>query len=119
MESMLAKASRIYSDCSPLSLKLRAMTANMEEQLRTQRIQANYLTHLAARTFPKGLHCLSLKLTADYFALQPEQRRFSKKHKLKRRDLYHYAVFSDNLLACTVVVNSTVSSSKVRILWLC
>lgn len=56
-------------------------------------------------------HCLSMRLTADYFSLHPEKRELPNQDKLHDLDLYHYAVFSDNVLACAVVVNSTISSS--------
>ncbi|XP_077245541.1 putative galacturonosyltransferase 6 isoform X2 [Tasmannia lanceolata] len=111
MEATLVKASRVYSNCSPMATKLRAMTLNTEDQVRAHKNQANYLIQLATRTFPKGLHCLSMRLTADYFALKHEEREFPNRQKLHQLDLYHFAVFSDNILACAVVVNSTVSSS--------
>ncbi|KAF8388173.1 hypothetical protein HHK36_026839 [Tetracentron sinense] len=111
MEASLSKASRIYTDCSAMATKLRAMTYNAEEQVRTQKNQVAYLAQLASRTTPKGLHCLSMRLTADYFALQPEERELPNQHKLRDPDLYHHAVFSDNVLACAVVVNSTISVS--------
>ncbi|XP_039119641.1 probable galacturonosyltransferase 6 isoform X2 [Dioscorea cayenensis subsp. rotundata] len=84
MEVSLSKASKAYPDCSAMASKLRAMTYNTEEQLWAQKGQVSYLTQLAARTFPKGLHCLSMKLTSEYFSLQFEE----------------------------LVVNSTVSTSK-------
>ncbi|XP_043693998.1 probable galacturonosyltransferase 6 isoform X2 [Telopea speciosissima] len=111
METSLSKASRIYTDCCAMETKLRAMTYNAEEQLEAHKDQAAYLVKLAARTTPKGLHCLSMQLTSDYFALQPEERELPNRHKLHDPDLYHFSVFSDNVLACTVVVNSTISSS--------
>ncbi|KAM1591860.1 hypothetical protein FF1_035763 [Malus domestica] len=66
---------------------------------------------LASSTTPKGLHCLSMQLTAEYFALAPKDRQFPNQQKLHDSKLYHYAVFSDNVLGCTVVVNSTVSTA--------
>ncbi|XP_077248067.1 putative galacturonosyltransferase 6 isoform X2 [Tasmannia lanceolata] len=111
MEATLVKASRVYSDCSAMAKKLRAMTVNTEEQVRAQKNQADYLIQLATRTFPKGLHCLSMRLTAGYFALEPKEREFPNSDKLQQLDLYHFAIFSDNILACAVVINSTVSSS--------
>ncbi|KAH0706994.1 hypothetical protein KY289_012070 [Solanum tuberosum] len=112
MDGALLKASRIYPDCSAMVNTLRAMTYNAEEQLRSQRDQTSFLVQLAARTTPKGLHCLSMRLTTEYFALQPEEREFPNQHKLQDPDLYHFAVFSDNVLACSVVVNTTVSTAK-------
>lgn len=112
MEVSLSKASRAYPDCSAMASKLRAMTYNTEEQLRAQKGQVSYLTQLAARTFPKGLHCLSMKLTSEYFSLQSEEREFPRRQNAQNLDLNHYVIFSDNILACAVVVNSTVSTSK-------
>lgn len=115
MEIVLSKASRVYADCSEMATKLRAMTYKSEEEVLAQRKQATYLTQLAARTLPKGLHCLSMQLTADYFSLQPQERELPNKQRLQQKYLYyHYAVFSNNILACAVVVNSTISTSRVR-----
>ncbi|XVE77869.1 hypothetical protein DITRI_Ditri13aG0098000 [Diplodiscus trichospermus] len=112
MEVSLAKASHVFPDCSAMATKLRAMAYNAEEQVRTQKNQESYLVQLAGRTTPKGLHCLSMQLTAEYFFLQPEERQFPNEQKLHDPDLYHFAVFSDNVLACAVVVKSTIASAK-------
>ncbi|KAK8958824.1 putative galacturonosyltransferase 6 [Platanthera guangdongensis] len=111
MEDTLYKAKKAYPDCSAMASKLRAMSYNTEEQLKAQINQVSYLTQLASRTFPKGLHCLSMQLTTEYFALSPEKRMLPNSHKYQTSDLYHYAVFSDNILACAVVVNSTIANS--------
>lgn len=113
METSLLKASRIYPDCAAMVKKLRAMTYNAEEQVRNQRSQEVFLKGLGARTIPKGLHCLSMRLTADYFALSAKERELPNQHKLRYPDHYHFAIFSDNVLACSVVVNSTVSLARV------
>lgn len=117
MEATLTKASRVYSDCPAMVTKLHAMTYNSEEQARAQKSQVGFLLQLAGRTTSKGLHCLSMRLTADYFALQPEEWQFPNQQKLHDPDLYHFAVFSDNVLACAVVVNSTISTSRVSCLF--
>ncbi|KAL6516140.1 hypothetical protein OROGR_019445 [Orobanche gracilis] len=112
MEATLLKASRIYPDCAAMVKKLLAMTHNAEVQVRSQRNQETFLRGLGGRTIPKGLHCLSMRLTAEYFTLGPEEREFSDKHKLQNPRLYHFAIFSDNVLACSVVVNSTISTAS-------
>ncbi|CAA0828048.1 Probable galacturonosyltransferase 6 [Striga hermonthica] len=112
MEATLLKASRIYPDCTAMIKKLRAMTHNAEEQVRSQRNQETFLRRLGGRTISKGLHCLSMRLTAEYFSLDSKAREFRHKNKLKNPYLYHFAVFSDNILACSVVVNSTVSNAR-------
>ncbi|CAL1383167.1 unnamed protein product [Linum trigynum] len=112
MEFTLFKANRVYKDCTAIAKKLRAMTYNAEEQVRAHKNEATYLLGLAARTTPKGYHCLSLRLTAEYFALSPDERQFPNQQKVHDPNLHHYAVFSDNILASAVVVNSTVSSAQ-------
>ncbi|KAL2992102.1 hypothetical protein AAZX31_10G031100 [Glycine max] len=112
MEASLSKVYRAFPDCSAVGAKLHKMLRQAEEQVRSQRHQATYLVHLAARTAPKGLHCLSMRLTAEYFALRPEERKLPNENKIYHPDLYHYAVFSDNVLACAAVVNSTISTAK-------
>ncbi|KAG5515015.1 hypothetical protein RHGRI_036151 [Rhododendron griersonianum] len=112
MEATLSKASRVYTDCPAMATKLRAMTHNTEERARTLKNQVAFLLQLAGRTTPKGLHCLSMQLTAEYFALQPKEQEYPNQQKMLDPDLYHFAVFSDNVLACAVVVNSTISTSR-------
>ncbi|CAH1447333.1 unnamed protein product [Lactuca virosa] len=115
MEVSLQKAGRIYPDCCGMVKKLRAMTNNAEEMVRVQKEQETFLIQLAGRTTPKGLHCLSMRLTAEYFALKPEERELPSNPDVlvhDSTDLYHFAVFSDNVLASAVVVASTISTAK-------
>ncbi|KAK1437305.1 hypothetical protein QVD17_03095 [Tagetes erecta] len=112
MENSLQKAARIYPDYSSMVKKLRAMTDNAEELVRVQKEQESFLLQLAGRTTPKGLHCLSMRLTAEYFALNPEEGKLPSNPDVHDSNLYHFVVFSDNVLACSVVVDSTVSTAK-------
>ncbi|KAI7727512.1 hypothetical protein M8C21_003816 [Ambrosia artemisiifolia] len=112
MENSLQKSARIYPDCCSMVKKLRAMADNAEELVRVQKEQESFLVQLAGRTTPKGLHCLSMRLTAEYFALNPEERKLPSNPDVHDSNLYHFVVFSDNVLACSVVVDSTVSSAK-------
>ncbi|KFK42993.1 hypothetical protein AALP_AA1G065600 [Arabis alpina] len=112
LDAALYKASRVFNNCPAIATKLRAMNYNSEELVQAQKNQASYLLHLAARTTPKGLHCLSMRLTSEYFALDPEKRQMPNQQNYNDPNLHHYVVFSDNILASAVVVNSTISSSK-------
>ncbi|KAL9451964.1 hypothetical protein AB3S75_007882 [Citrus x aurantiifolia] len=112
MEQSLAKGKQIQDDCAAVVKKLRAMLHSTEEQLRVHKKQTLFLTQLTAKTLPKGLHCLPLRLTTEYYTLNSSQRHFPNQEKLEDPRLFHYALFSDNVLAAAVVVNSTVTHAK-------
>ncbi|KAL0306044.1 UNVERIFIED_CONTAM: putative galacturonosyltransferase 4 [Sesamum radiatum] len=114
MEQTLSRGKQIQDDCATVVKKLRAMLHSTEEQLRVHKKQTLFLTHLTANTMPKGLHCLPLRLSTDYFRLNKSQRHFVNEEKLDDPKLYHYALFSDNVLAAAVVVNSTITHAKVK-----
>lgn len=112
MEQSLAKGKQIQDDCSAIVRKLRAMLHSTEEQLRVHKKQTLFLTQLTAKTLPKGLHCLPLRLTSEYYTLNSTQQHFPNQEKLEDPRLFHYALFSDNVLAAAVVVNSTITHAK-------
>ncbi|XP_011074569.1 polygalacturonate 4-alpha-galacturonosyltransferase [Sesamum indicum] len=112
MDLVLSKArERLYS-CKLVTEKLRAMLQSADEQVRTLKKQSTFLSQLAAKTIPNGLHCLSMRLTIDYYLLPPKSRKFPRSENLENPNLYHYALFSDNVLAASVVVNSTIMNAK-------
>lgn len=113
MEQTLARGQQIQDNCSAVVKKLRAILHSTEEQLRVNKKQTLFLTQLAAKTLPKGLHCLPLRLSNEYYALSQSQQQFPHQDKLEDPKLYHYALFSDNILAAAVVVNSTMTHAQV------
>ncbi|CAI8615880.1 unnamed protein product [Vicia faba] len=112
IEQSLMKARQIQDDCATSVKKLRAMLHSSEDQLRVHKKQTLFLTQLTAKTLPKGLHCLPLRLTTEYYNLNSSQQQFPNQEKLEDPGLYHYAIFSDNILATAVVVNSTAAHAK-------
>ncbi|CAI0457647.1 unnamed protein product [Linum tenue] len=112
MEQSLTKGKQIQDDCAMWVKKLRAMLHSTEEQLRVHKKQTMFLTQLTAKTLPKGLHCLPLRLTTEYYLLNTSQQQFPNLEKLEDPLLYHYALFSDNVLAAAVVLNSTITHAK-------
>ncbi|RDX91370.1 Polygalacturonate 4-alpha-galacturonosyltransferase [Mucuna pruriens] len=113
MGQVLSKARGLLYDCKLVTGKLRAMLQTADEQVRSLKKQSTFLSQLAAKTIPNGIHCLSMRLTIDYYLLPPEKRNFPRSENLENPSLYHYALFSDNVLAASVVVNSTITNAKV------
>ncbi|KAG2723313.1 hypothetical protein I3843_02G142400 [Carya illinoinensis] len=112
MGQVLSKAREQLYDCNLVTGKLRAMLQSADEHVRSLKKQSTFLSQLAAKTIPNAIHCLSMRLTIEYYLLPPEKRKFPRRENLENPNLYHYALFSDNVLAASVVVNSTVTNAK-------
>ncbi|KAF5204824.1 Hexosyltransferase [Thalictrum thalictroides] len=111
MGHALSLAKDALYDCFVVARKLRAMIQSAEGNINAMKKKSAFLIQLAAKTLPKPLHCLSLQLANDYF-LQDYGSERQNTDKLEDPSLYHYAIFSDNALATSVVVNSTVLHAK-------
>ncbi|KAK3132840.1 hypothetical protein QOZ80_6AG0528440 [Eleusine coracana subsp. coracana] len=112
MGQILSKAREEVYDCRAITQRLRAMLQSADEQVRSLKKQSTFLSQLAAKTIPNSIHCLSMRLTIDYYLLPLEKRKFPRSENLENPNLYHYALFSDNVLAASVVVNSTIMNAK-------
>ncbi|XP_062176723.1 probable galacturonosyltransferase 3 isoform X2 [Alnus glutinosa] len=102
---------RLY-DCAIVARKFRAMLQSTEENVNLLKEKNAFSIQLAAKTVPKPLHCLPLHLATDYYLQGYHKKQDLDKEKLEDPSLYHYAIFSDNVLATSVVVNSTVLHTK-------
>ncbi|XP_066376624.1 probable galacturonosyltransferase 3 isoform X1 [Miscanthus floridulus] len=121
MGHVLSSARDVLYSSGEVSRKLRVMLQSTELNIDAVKKQNSFLVQHAAKTVPMPLHCLHMQLTTDYYfrddvtkehfdddALKAEQY----KEKLEDRSLYHYAIFSDNVLAAAVVVRSTVTNAN-------
>ncbi|KAJ7298347.1 hypothetical protein O6H91_22G067500 [Diphasiastrum complanatum] len=108
MEYIMAKADDQLYDCTEMVEKMKLLLHMEEETSRSLRKESLFLSQLAAKTIPKGLHCLSMRLTVEYYLLASHEHKLPNQGNLEDPTLYHYALFSDNVLAAGVVVNSTV-----------
>ncbi|XP_042506021.1 polygalacturonate 4-alpha-galacturonosyltransferase-like [Macadamia integrifolia] len=112
MGQVLSKAREQLYDCKLVTQKLRVMLQSADEQVRRFKKQSTFLSQLAAKTVLNGINCLSMRLTISYYLLPPEKKKFPRSENLENPNLYHYALFSDNVLAASVVVNSTIMNAK-------
>lgn len=112
MGHILAVAKDKLYDCLEIARKFRAMLQSTEDNVNEHKKKSAFLIQLAAKTVPKPLHCLPLELASDYFLLGYQYKEDPNKEKLENPSLYHYAIFSDNVLATSVVVHSTILHAK-------
>lgn len=112
MGNALSEARDMLLDTDVVARKLRTMIQSVDESINAVKKQNTFLVQHAAKTVPKPLHCLPLQLSTDYFLHNYTSKELADKNKLEDPSLYHYAIFSDNVLATSVVVNSTVIHAK-------
>ncbi|XP_071921955.1 probable galacturonosyltransferase 3 isoform X1 [Coffea arabica] len=112
MGHILSTAKDQLYDCITIARKLRAMLQSAEGSLNGKKKKSAFLIQLAAKTVTRPMHCIPLLLTTDYYLHGYQDKDFPDKEKLEDPSLYHYAIFSDNVLATSVVVNSTVLHAK-------
>lgn len=67
---------------------------------------------IAAKSTPKSLHCLAMRLMGERIASPEKYRDEKPKPEFEDPSLYHYAIFSDNVIAVSVVVNSAVKNAE-------
>ncbi|XP_060180264.1 galacturonosyltransferase 8-like [Lycium barbarum] len=94
--------------------KLKDTIFAVNEQLTKAKKQGAFSSLIAAKSIPKSVHCLAMKLMEERIACPEKYVDDGKPTPSEFEDpkLYHYAIFSDNVLAASVVVNSAVKNSK-------
>ncbi|KAK9154636.1 hypothetical protein Sjap_002116 [Stephania japonica] len=111
MKAVIAKAKSFPVECQNVDKKLRQLLDLTEDEAHFHMKQSAFLYQIAVETMPKSLHCLSMRLTVEYFRSQSSDIEGSSE-KSADPDLHHFVIFSKNVLASSVVINSTVMHSK-------
>lgn len=112
MDRTIAAAKSCATECTNVEKKLRQLLDITEDEALFHARQSAYLYRLGVQTLPKSLHCLSMRLTVDYFNLSADVDHSDTK-KFENA-FQHYVIFSSNLLASSMTINSTVINSEVR-----
>lgn len=116
MALLLYQAQQLHYDSATMIMRLKAKIQGLEEQMNTVSEKSSKYGQIAAEEVPKSMYCLGVRLTTEWFKNLNLQRKSKEKRqtalKLRENNLFHFCVFSDNILATSVVVNSTSLNSK-------
>ncbi|KAF8409351.1 hypothetical protein HHK36_005426 [Tetracentron sinense] len=116
MALLLYQAQQLRYDSATIIMRLKAKIQTLEEHASSVNEKSSKYGQIAAEEVPKSLYCLGVRLTVEWFKNSISQGKLMKKkwiaETLKDNNLYHFCVFSDNILATSVVVNSTASHSN-------
>lgn len=85
-----------------------------EKEIRESKLAELMNKHFAASSIPKGIHCLSLRLTDEYSSNVHARNQLPPPELLpllSDNTYHHFLLSTDNILAASVVVNSAVQSS--------
>lgn len=115
MSSLIYKAQDSHYDISTSIVTLKKHVQALEERANAATVQSTAFGQVVAESIPKSLHCLNIKLTVEYLQRSEIQKlslELQNSPRLVDNNLYHFCIFSDNLVATSAVVNSTVSNAE-------
>ncbi|GFP87887.1 probable galacturonosyltransferase 15 [Phtheirospermum japonicum] len=101
-------------DIKAFAFKAKAMIARMEHMVKEAKWHESLYWHLAAHAVPKSLHCLSLNLAEEYAINALARSRLPPPQYVRRLtdpSFRHVVLLSDNILAVSVVISSTIETS--------
>ncbi|KAF6999336.1 hypothetical protein CFC21_015380 [Triticum aestivum] len=112
MEHTIAKAKSCTVECHNVVRKLRQILDMTDDEAHFHMKQSAFLYNLGSQTLPKTHHCFSMRLTLEYFKSPSLDSDVYPARKFNTPNHRHYVILSKNVLAASVVINSTVINSK-------
>ncbi|GMN54888.1 hypothetical protein TIFTF001_024016 [Ficus carica] len=88
--------------------------SRMERKVQSARQRESIYWHLASHGVPKSMHCLCLKLAEEYAVNAMARSRLPPPEYVSRLSdpsFHHLVLLTDNVLAASVVVSSTIQNS--------
>ncbi|KAG4402838.1 hypothetical protein GLYMA_02G287600v4 [Glycine max] len=110
----LVKVLASKQDLKAFAFKTKAMLLRMEREVQSARKQESLYWHIASHGVPQSLHCLCLKLAEEYAVNAIARSRLPLPEHVSRLvdpTFHHIVLLTDNVLAASVVVTSTVENS--------
>ncbi|KAK8494996.1 hypothetical protein V6N12_001391 [Hibiscus sabdariffa] len=92
--------------------KLKDTIFAVSELLGKAKKNGAFASSIAAKSVPKSLHCLAMRLVEERISHPEKYKDDLPKSEFEDPDLYHYAIFSDNVIAVSVVVRSVVKNAE-------
>lgn len=108
---MIAEAKESYDNQLKIQ-KLKDTIFAVHEQFVKAKKNGALASYVAAKSVPKSLHCLAMRLVGERIANPEKYKDEEPKPEFEDPTLYHYAIFSENVIAVSVVVNSVVKNAK-------
>lgn len=102
-------------DLKGFAFKTKSMMLKMEQNVQHSRQRESVFWHLASHGVPKSLNCLTLKLAEEYTINAIARSRLPSPDLISRltnSSFHHIVLLSDNVLATSVVISSTIKISK-------
>lgn len=114
-DDLIAEVQDKKLDVKTSLLKLKAMVDVFDQQAKMAKVNEALYRHFASSGIPKSLHCLSLKLTTEYSSNARARQELPAPElvpHLTDDSFYHFVVATDNVLAASVVVSSTIRNAN-------
>ncbi|KDP24309.1 hypothetical protein JCGZ_25605 [Jatropha curcas] len=108
---MIAEAKESYDNQIKIQ-KLKDTIFAVNELLIKAKKNGAFASLIAAKSIPKSLHCLAMRLVEERISHPEKYREEDPKPEFEDPSLYHYAIFSDNVIAVSVVVRSAVKNAE-------